>query len=87
LIALCGLLDPACERVRVKRYGLRTEDAYLQWFRRYILVQSKRHAERMYVRKVGAFLSHLVTVGKVSASTRNQVRCSLTVDVSGLPWL
>jgi hypothetical protein len=37
----------------------------------------------MYVREQGAFLSHLVTGGKVSSSTRNQVRCSLPMGVSG----
>lgn len=37
------LLDQYRERLRVKHYSLRTEDAYLHWARRFIYFHGKRH--------------------------------------------
>ena len=36
------LLDQYRGRLRVKHYSLRTEDAYLQWARRFIYFHGKR---------------------------------------------
>ena len=36
------LLDQVRERIRVKHYSLRTEDAYLHWIRRFIFFHGKR---------------------------------------------
>ena len=41
------LLDQVRERVRVKHYCLRTEEAYLHWIRRFILFHAKRHPREM----------------------------------------
>ena len=35
-MAALKLLDMVRERIRVKHYSLRTEDAYLHWIRRFI---------------------------------------------------
>ena len=41
------LLDQVRERIRVKHYSLRTEDAYLHWIRRFIFFHGKRHPAEM----------------------------------------
>ena len=86
------LLDRVRERIRVKHYSLRTEDAYLQWIRRFILFHGKRHPREMRAPEVEAFLSHLATAGRVSPSTQNQALSALlflyreVLEVE-LPWL
>ena len=66
------LLDQVRERIRVKHYSLRTEDAYLHWIRRFIFFYGMRHPREMGGPEVEAFLSHLATAGRVAASTQNQ---------------
>ncbi len=39
------LLDQVRERIRVKHYSLRTEDAYLHWIRRFIFFHGKCHPD------------------------------------------
>ncbi len=41
------LLDQVRERLRVKHYSLRTEEAYLHWMRRFILFHGKKHPREM----------------------------------------
>jgi integrase-like protein len=41
------LLDRVRWHLRVKRYSIRTEQAYLHWIRRFILFHGKRHPEQM----------------------------------------
>ena len=66
------LLDQVRDRLRVKHYSLRTEDAYPYWIRRFIHFHGLRHPREMGAVQVEAFLSHLATEGRVSASTQNQ---------------
>ena len=86
------LLDQVRDRIRVKHYSLRTEDAYLHWIRRFIYFQGKKHPREMGGREVEGFLSHLATVGRVSASTQNQALSALlflyreVLEVD-LPWM
>ena len=86
------LLDQVRNRIRVKHYSLRTEDAYLHWIRRFIYFQGKKHPREMGGREVEGFLSHLATVGRVSASTQNQALSALlflyreVLEVD-LPWM
>jgi len=86
------LLDQVRERIRVRHYSLRTEDAYLHWIRRFIFFHGKRHPREMGGPEVEAFLSHLATEGRVAASTQNQALSALLFlyrDVLKveLPWL
>ena len=37
------LLDHLRDRLRVRHYSIRTEQAYVDWVRRYILFHGKRH--------------------------------------------
>src|SRR3546814_3010828 len=41
------LLDQVRQRLRVKHYSLRTEQAYVGWIRRFILANGKRHPREM----------------------------------------
>ena len=86
------LLEKFRERLRVKHYSLRTEDAYLRWVRRYIYFHGKRHPQEMGGSEVEAFLSHLATEGRVSPSTQNQALAALLflyreVLEKELPWM
>src|SRR5207253_4852602 len=57
--------------MRVKRYSIRTEQAYIDWIRRYILFHNKRHPERMGEEEIAAFLSHRSLDRHVAASRVN----------------
>ena len=86
------LLDQVRERVRVKHYSIRTEAAYVDWSRRFILFHGKRHPRRMGAPEVEAFLTHLAVERGVSASTQNQAKAALLflyreVLKVELPWL
>ena len=86
------LLDQVRDKIRFKHYSIRTEQAYLDWIRRFILFHKKRHPAEMGASEVEAFLTHLAVAGKVAASTQNQARSALLFlykEVLGqeLPWL
>lgn len=49
------LLDQVREIIRIKHYSIRTEQAYTQWLRRYILYHGKRHSRDMGTTEVSAF--------------------------------
>ncbi|WP_419184932.1 integron integrase [Thiobacillus denitrificans] len=86
------LLEQMRAVIRVKHYSLATEKNYLQWAKRFILFNGKRHPADMGAPEVEAFLSALATERNVSASTQNQAmhailflyRDVLHID---LPWL
>jgi site-specific recombinase XerD len=63
--------------MRTRRYSLRTEQAYLDWIRRFILFQGKRHPRDMGEQEIVDFLTHLATKQNVSASTQNQALSAL----------
>jgi len=71
------LLDRVRWHLRVKHYSIRTEQAYLDWIRRFILFHGKRHPDTMGEREVAAFLSHLAINRSVAASTQNQALSAL----------
>ncbi len=66
------LLDRVRWHLRVKHYSLRTEQAYIDWIRRYILFHRKRHPEEMNEEQIGQFLTYLAVDKHVAASTQNQ---------------
>src|SRR6202043_1272056 len=71
------LLDQVRQLLRVRRYSLRTEEAYVAWIRRYILFHGKRHPAELAEAEVSAFLSALALEGRVAASTQNQALSAL----------
>jgi hypothetical protein len=60
------------EAIRVRHYSIRTEEAYVQWVKRFILFHGKRHPAQMGEPEVSALLSHLAVDGQVAAATQNQ---------------
>jgi len=78
--------------LRTRHYSIRTEQAYLDWARRFILYHNKRHPQEMGASEVEAFLSHLAVDRQVSASTQNQAKAAILylykqVLAIDLPWL
>jgi hypothetical protein len=86
------LLDQVRGKIRLKHYSLRTEQAYVDWIRRFIRHHGKRHPRDMGAVEVEAFLTHLAVAGRVAASTQNQAKSALlflyreVLEVE-LPWL
>ena len=66
------LLDQVRDVIRRKHFSLRTEQAYCDWIRRYILFHRKRHPAEMGEAEISEFLTHLARDGLVAASTQNQ---------------
>jgi len=73
------LLDQVSNAIRTKHYSLRTEKTYKDWIRRYILFHHKRHPKEMGVEEIQAFISHLATERRLSASSQNP--CTEPVEV------
>jgi integron integrase len=71
------LLDRVRWQLRAKHYSLRTEQAYVDWIRRYILFHGKRHPDKMGEAEISQFLSHLAVNKRVAASTQNQAFSAL----------
>ena len=66
------LLDQVREKIRFLHYSRKTEQAYIQWIKRFILFHHKRHPRDMRGLEITAFLNYLVNHKNVSASTQNQ---------------
>jgi integron integrase len=83
-----GLFEVAREKIRTRHLAFRTEQAYLQWMRRYVNFHGRKHPRDMGSAEVEAFLVE----AKVAASTQNQALQALlflyrhVLDVD-LPWL
>jgi site-specific recombinase XerD len=71
------LLDRVRWHLRVKHYSIRTEQAYVDWIRRYILFHHKRHPNEIAEREITQFLTHLAVEKRVAASTQNQAFSAL----------
>ena len=85
-------LERSRQKIRLKHCSLRTEQAYLDWIKRFILFHGKRHPVEMGAPDVESFLTHLAVARGVSASTQNQAKSALLFmyrEVIGieLPWL
>jgi site-specific recombinase XerD len=86
------LLEEVRDLIRTLHYSYRTEEAYLNWIRQYILFHGKRHPTEMGAAEVSAFLAHLAIKRQVAASTQNQALAALlflyeNVFKEELPWL
>lgn len=86
------LLDQVRGKIRLKHYSIRTEQAYVDWIRRFIRHFNKRHPREMGAAEVEEFLTHLAVEGKVAAATQNQAKAALlflyreVLEIQ-LPWL
>ena len=86
------LLDRVRDKIRLKHYSIRTEQAYVDWIKRYIIFRGKRHPSELGAPEVEAFLTHLAVERNVAAATQNQAMSALLFlyrEVLGaeLPWL
>jgi integron integrase len=87
-----GLLAVSSQKMRTRHLSLRTEQAYLQWLRRFVDFHGRKHPREVGAVGVEQFLTHLAVERKVSAATQNQAlqallfvyRHVLEID---LPWL
>lgn len=66
------LLERVRNRLRTRHYSPRTETAYCDWIRRFILYHERRHPATMGEPEIAEFLTHLASDKHVSASTQNQ---------------
>jgi integron integrase len=86
------LLDQVRGKIRLKHYSIRTEQAYTDWIKRFVLHFGKRHPRDLGAAEVEQFLTYLAVHGKVAASTQNQAKSALLFlykEVLGLElsWL
>jgi len=66
------LLDIVREKIRLKHYSRKTEQAYVGWIKRYIFFHDKRHPADMGKAEIEAFLTWLAVERNVSPTTQNQ---------------
>jgi integrase len=71
------LLDQVRDVIRRRHFSIRTEQAYIDWIRRFILFHNKRHPREMAETEISAFLTHLARDSRVAASTQNQALSAL----------
>jgi integron integrase len=64
-------------KIRAKHYSIRTEQAYLDWIKRYIRFHGLRHPTMLGAVAIEAFLSHLAVDRRVAAGTQNQAKSAL----------
>lgn len=74
------LLDQVRLAARARHLSPRTEQAYVNWIRRFVLFNDKRHPLEMGETEATRFLFSLASHGPVSASTQNQA-------LSAIPFL
>jgi len=70
------LLEEVRNAIRRKHFSIRTEQAYTDWIRRFILFHDKRHPKDMAA-EVTQFLTRLARNRNVAASTKNQALSAL----------
>jgi len=66
------LLDLVRNKIRIKHYSIRTEQAYVQWIKRYIYFNDKKHPKYLGTNEIEKYLTYLAVQRKVSGSTQNQ---------------
>jgi integron integrase len=71
------LLNQVHHACRVRHYSLRTEEAYADWAKRFILFHQKRHPKDLGAPAINAFRTHLAVERHVAASTQNQAFAAL----------
>lgn len=86
------LLEQFRDFLRLKHYAYRTEEAYLDWVRRYILFHQKQHPRELGAEAVRDFLTHLAVERQVAASTQDQALSALLLFYreileQPLPWI
>ena len=65
-------LEEVRQLMRVQHYAIRTEMSYIDWIKRFILFNGKRHPGEMGETEVAAFLTHLSVNRNVAPATQGQ---------------
>ncbi|MDP2006964.1 MAG: integron integrase [Rubrivivax sp.] len=86
------LLDRVRREIRLRHYSIRTEAAYAEWVRRFVLFHDKRHPRDLGPDEVAQFLTYLAVERDVAPSTQGQAKSALlflyrVVLNLDLPWL
>jgi integron integrase len=86
------LLDRVRREIRVRHYSIRTESSYVDWIKRFIIFNDKRHPSELGPSEVMAFLTHLAVERSVAPSTQAQAKSAIlflyrVVLNTALPWL
>jgi len=86
------LLDSVRAEIQLRHYSYRTEKAYVDWIRRFILFHGRRHPREMGGTEVREFLSYLASDRQVSPATQGQALAALLflykrVMNVDLPWI
>jgi integron integrase len=71
------LLDQVRGTLRRRHYAIRTQEAYLNWIKRFILFHNKKHPTEMNTTEIEQFLTHLAVNKHVAPSTQNQALAAL----------
>ena len=71
-VATPTLIGALRRALRLHHYSPRTEEAYVQWVRRFIRFCGMRHPRELGAGDVTGFLTHLAVDDHVTASTQNQ---------------
>lgn len=66
------LLDQVRYTLRYMHYSIRTEEAYVNWIKRFILFHNKKHPRDMNTPEIEQFLTHLAVDERVAPATQNQ---------------
>jgi len=66
------LIEQIRDKIRLKHYSIRTEKTYVDWAKRFILYNNKRHPLELGEKEINAYLTFLAVKVKVAASTQNQ---------------
>lgn len=56
----------------MRHYSVRTEEAYVMWYRQFVKYHGLRHPDELGSVEVGGFLTYLAVERNVAASTQNQ---------------
>lgn len=85
-------MDRVRQEIRVRHYSIRTEQAYTDWIRRFIVFHGKRHPKDLGAAEVTSFLTFLAVEQHVAPSTQGQAKSAILflyrmVLKVHLPWL
>ncbi len=71
------LLDQVRDAIRTKHYSYRTEQAYVEWIKRFILFHGKKHPKDMGAPEVQSYITYLAVERNIASSTQNQALSAL----------
>ena len=71
------LLEQIRDEIRIRHYSIRTEKAYLDWIKRFVIFNNKRHPTEMSEPEIMNFINYLACKRNVASSTQNQALCAI----------